>query len=863
MSARVRRIERVVWRWADFSRRHARGVVAAWGFLTVLSAVFASTLTVDTDTSRMISDRAGFRQAQLAFEARFPELDDRILVLVRARTQDAAERYADGLAEALEAYPDAIAQAYAPAADPFFRRNGLLFQGVDDLTATLARLSRSAPLIDTLNQTPTLDAFLATLADAVERAEPESPEAQTLTRVQDELAAVIEARLAGDPRGLSWRALFADADQAAPAQVLLTVTPRLDYSRLRPAAPAQLAIDSAAEIVRMETGLDAEVFVTGEPVLRSDELRSVRDGIEIAGLISLILVAVLLYFGYRSGMMAAVTVGIVVISILVTAGLASIVFGALNLVSVAFTVLMVGLGVDFAIHFALHALVEHRRGKSSRAALYRTSREIGGALALTAPTTALAFFAFTPTDFVGMAQLGMLAGMGVLVAFLAATSIVPALFALPETQERLRRGPILGAGPARPRLAGAAGLVILTLTAGALFLLPQARFDADPMSLRDPDAPSVRAFQLLFDDINTQPYRLDVIAETPEAAAQLGDQLGALEAVSRTTTLLDFVPDAQAEKLDLIDFAAAGLIYALEPGPQVDPGGFGDGAARLRAALAAAEDPAAQRLAEALETVTQRDEPALEGAIGADVFRHWPYQRERLATSLTAGPVTLADLPAPLIERYVSPDGGVRVEVLPEGDARLLDVRRDFVEAVLEVAPDAAGSARSVLEAGQVISEAMIQAALTAFAGVALLLWLVLRQAGIVAAILIPLAMAAILTTATGVLIGMPYNFANVIVLPLLIGAGVDSGIHLAMRARKTRNAFAVLRTTTPRAVVFAALTTVGSFGSLAISDHRGTASMGILLMVALFWTLACTLFILPWLAERLDRRSAPANTTP
>jgi len=853
MSARVRLIERAVWRWADFSRRRARAVIAAWGLITALAAAMASTLTVDTDTSTMIRDTAPFRQAQLAFEDRFPQLDDGILVLVRGETLDDADRFADALAADLAGRPDAISGVYAPGSDEFFRRHGLLYQSVEELTATLAELSRAAPLINTLNQEPTLDAFLGTLADAAARAEPGSVEAETLEGVYNELAAVIEARLAGDPRGLSWRVLFGAAEAEGPNQVLLSVTPELDYSRLRPAAPAQAAIDAAAAEVRRTTGIEADIHVTGDPVLRSDELRSVRDGIEIAGAISLVLVGVLLFFGYRSGTTAAVTVGIVVISILVTSGLAALLFGALNLVSVAFTVLMVGLGVDFAIHFALHALVEHRRGRSNRAALYRTSREIGGALALTAPTTALAFFAFTPTDFVGMAQLGALAGLGVLIAFLAATSIIPAVFALPQVQPRLRRGPILGAGPARPKLAGTVGAGIVVLTLAALFLLPQARFDADPMALRDPDAPSVQAFQLLFEDLNTQPYRLDIVSETPETAAQMGARLDALDSVARTTTLLDFVPADQAEKLDLIDFGGAGLVYALEPGPDYQPGGFEDGAARLLEALETADTNGARRLASSLMAVSDRPDPALETALGGDVFFHWPFQRQRLADLMTAGPVDVETLPPALVERYVSPSGLVRVEAAPEGDARDIEVRRAFVSEVLEVAPDAAGSARSVLEAGDVISRAMIQAALTAFAGVALVLWLVLRQAGVVAAILLPLAMAAVLTTGTGVLIGMPYNFANVIVLPLLIGAGVDSGIHLAMRARKTHSASAVLRTTTPRAVVFAALTTVGSFGSLAISAHRGTSSMGILLMIALFWTLACTLFILPWLAERLD----------
>ncbi len=854
MQRRVRRIEAAVWRWANVARRRPRLVLGGWLLLLLTGLGLASTLSVDTDTSGMIRDSAPFRQAQLAFEERFPELEDRILVLVRADTQDAADRFGAALAERLEAADGAVENVFAPGVDAYFRQHGLLYQSPDELTRTLATLSQAAPLIETLSQDPTLDAFLATLADAAERRD--LADAQTLASVYAELANTAEARLASDPRGLSWRALFSAGEPEDPSQVLLTVTPRLDYTLLRPGRPAIEAIDAAIETTRAQTGLDAQVLVTGEPVLRSEELQSVTQGLEVAGISSLILVGVLLFFAYRSALMAAATVGLVVISIVVTAGFASLFIDALNLVSIAFTVLMVGLGVDFAIHFALHALVEHRRGKTPRASLYRTSREIGGALALTAPTTALAFFAFTPTDFAGMAQLGALAGLGVLVAFLAATSVIPALLALRVTATPLRAGPILGAGPARPRLAGWAGIIVTLAALGALFLLPQARFDADPMALRDPDAPSVQAFQLLFDDLNTVPYRLDAYAENAEAADAFSDRLAALPTVGRSVTLLDFIPEDQAEKLDLIDFASAGLFYALQDGVEPeDPGVFGPGAARLISALE--DDPGmeAGRLRGALSMMAASEDAArLQRGLGEDVFVHWPFQRDRIADLLTAGPVTRDTLPPEITERFVSPDGPVRVEIIPAGDSRDLEVRRAFVEEVREIAPMVAGPARSVLEAGQVISGAMIQAAITAFLGVALILWFVLRHVGLVVSIIVPLVMAAVLTTATGVVIGLPYNFANVIVLPLLIGAGVDSGIHLALRARRSIKPFAVLSTTTPRAVVFSAFTTVGSFGTLAISAHKGTASMGLLLMIALFWTLACTLFILPWLAARLDR---------
>jgi len=225
--------------------------------------------------------------------------------------------------------------------------------------------------------------------------------------------------------------------------------------------------------------------------------------------------------------------------------------------------------------------------------------------------------------------------------------------------------------------------------------------------------------------------------------------------------------------------------------------------------------------------------------------------------------VTLEDLPAGLTSRYLAQDGMARLEIIPKSDVRDTKNRRKFVSDVKSVAPHVTGSARTVQDAGDIIQTSMLQAVVTALISVSLLLYLVVRNVRLVIIMLIPLILAGVLTTATGVLFNLPYNFANVIVLPLLIGIGVDSSLHLALqnKGQQSQPASAPRPNTsqnvTARAVVFSAVTTIASFGSLSFSAHRGTSSMGLLLMIAISWVLICTLLVTPallsWFSQKRD----------
>ncbi|MEM9810602.1 MAG: MMPL family transporter, partial [Pseudomonadota bacterium] len=838
-----------LWRIMAFASRFRWLTLIFWMAMAALATwQVASRLAISTDTSEMISPDTPFRQASAAVNAAFPKLSEQVLVVVDAATPDEASAFTDELAQRLRGRPEVVALLAGPA-EPFFQRNGLLYLDVTELEDLLSKLTKAAPLLERLGPDPSVATLFDALADASEQDSDFGTDQETLDALYASLAHV----LSDEDAVLSWQSLLSP-DEDPASRILFTIQPALEYERLRPAQSVKDAILAAAETVRRETGLAAEVMITGDPVLRTEELDAVSRGIGGAFALSGVLVAVLLFSALRSKLMVAACLVSIVLSVLLTAGIAVTLFDQLNLISVAFTVLMVGLGADFAIHLLVHLREALGQGIATRTAFYRTARKIGTALVLTAPTTALAFFSFAPTAFIGMNQLGVIAGLGVLIAFLVAMTVIPALMGLLPSRlgrRALSAVPLEGqSARVLDRLVLPLGILVAALGIGSLLLLPQARFDADPMALRAQSAPSVIAINKIADEDGASPYRLSVLTADEAATRRLAETLSEAPSVESTRHLFSFIPEDQDLKLALIDAASVGLSFALmgqgETGHALD-----DTVVRLTQGLGQGTSAAG---AEFLDALTKMSTDEISAA-APRIFKFWPRQREALTQQLQASFVTTDSLPGALTERYAGTDDLYRIEILPEGGADTVDERRVFVNEVLAIAPDAAGSARSALAAGDIIGRSMIQASVTAGVLVSVLVLIVLRSVRLLVVLLIPLILAGSLTTATGTLLGLPYNFANVLVLPLIIGIGIDSGIHLAVHTQRGHTGLHALRGPTGRAVLYSALTTIASFGSLIVSEHRGTSSMGALLTIGMVWVLATMLFVLPPLAAFLYKQ--------
>ncbi len=866
--------------------------------LSVLVGWYAATnLGMNADTAGMLSRDLPFRKLSQDYKNAFPQGDDTLVIVLDGPNADLVEDGAARLAIQLGRRADIFGSVFYPQGDAYFRRNGMLYMSIKDLDALAIRLAEAQPLLSTLAGDPSMRGLFQILGLAAQALleGKQSTSVAGFALALDRISAVLEARARGQRASLSWLDMMrARAAKPGDKRRVIVIQPRLDYSRLQPGRQAMKAVRELA----VELGLTPEngvrVRLTGSVALNTEELASVEAGASLAGILSLILVTTLLVVGLRTVRLVIPVFLTLVMGLIWTAGFAAVSLGELNLISVAFAVLFIGLGVDFGIHFALRAAEEARRGQGGPAALQAAARGVGGSLTLSAAAAAFAFLSFVPTDYRGISELGIIASGGMVVALVFNLTLLPALLTIfaPRNSSRQlapappsRRLVIAGFDCQRliPNPAAFEGLIgrrarriclaALVLGLAGLPLSAMMRFDHNPLNLKDLSTESVQTVLELLNEPNTAPFTASVLAPNREAARLMATRLKTLPLVDKAVTIENFVPTNQAAKLEIIEEMALFMTSSLEntqvipaPGAAARRAAFFKLRGELKALLAAGKGgaltPRIRRLVGALDLFakrtagTQTAMTALETALVGG----FPGRMTALREALGARKVGIKDLPANLRARLVAADGRVRVEVFPKRDLTDNRALREFVEQVRGVAPNVTDSPVGILEGGRVVVGAFYQATGTALLAIVILLGVLLRRFWDVVLVLAPLVLAGILTVAFATLVGLDLNLANIIVLPLLLGLGVASGIHLVKRARAEPGR-RILQTSTPRAVLFSALTTAGSFGSLAISSHRGTASMGMLLTIAIAMTLLCTLVVLPaMMAWREDRRVPQAH---
>lgn len=849
--------------WIGGVRRRAGATLLVALAVTLACGWYVATrLGIDTGTENMIAEDVPFRQNDQVFDRLFPQFSDLLVVVIDAPTPEDASAAAEALAEALGGPDQPFRDIYRPGSEPIFAEAGLLYLDLETLYGISDRIVAAQPLLSLLAERPDLTGLARVLEQATARPEMlmQGDSADALADLLVRMATVAEAQTEGRPLALSWQALVTgDSGQLAEARRFLILRPELERGALQPAARAIDRVQSAAREAGLTPERGIRVRLTGPVALDHQELQAVQLGGSAAGALSLALVALLLAFGLRSPRLVLATVATLLVGLVWTAAFAAVTVGSLNLISVAFAVLFIGLAVDFGIHACLRYREEVRA--EATAAMSRAFGAAGRGIGLSAVCAAAGFFAFLPTDYLGLAELGLIAGAGMLIALVATFTVLPAMLAVLP----LRRvgPPRAGGGRRLPRLAPRSTLATAAvLSLGAGFAAPGVVFDFDPINLKDPQFESVETFFELAGNPETTPYRIDVVVEGAAEAEVTARALRALPEVGGVRRLQDFVPRRQEDKLVALEdlaFVIQPLLLAEptrgETQPQALATALGDLLA-LAERLGSGEGAlglSAARLALALETLEAAQRaPAAE--LDARLMRHFPAALQRLQTAVSpTRPIDLDDLPAEIRQRWQS--GAVlRLEVRPATPIRDNAELRRFATAVLEVAPQATGAPVIITGAADAILRAFLTATGLAFAAVLLILGATLRRPSEIALIAATLVLAALWTAGAAALLGIPFNFANIIALPLLFGLGVASAIHFVLRLREEGSGEAVLRSSTSSGVLFSALTTIAAFGSLAVSGHLGMASMGQLLTLAITITLIATLVVLPAMIEVLRR---------
>jgi hopanoid biosynthesis associated RND transporter like protein HpnN len=820
----------------------------------------ARTLGVTTDTDQLFAASLPWRQRQIAFDAAFPQFRNLLVAVIDARIPEQADATAAALAERLGADSAHFLSVRRPDASPYLAREGLLFLDTKTLGALLDRTIDAQPFLGQLVADPTargLFAALSLVAMGVQQNQADlAPYAPALTAFRTALTGTAP---------LSWENLLAGpvVTQAGRFRFVLA-QPRLDYSALQPGGAATEALRAAARALPYVADGQARVRVTGSVALADEEFSTVANGMLQGTIGSIMLIVLWLFLAVGSWRLIVPIVLTLFLGLTFTVTFAAAAVGTLNLISLAFAILFIGIAVDFAIQFCVRFREARLDAADDAAALSQTASQVGLQILVAAAATSAGFLAFVPTDFSGVAELGLIAGVGMGVAFLCTLMVLPAALTLFRPRPTVAEvgfavGDMVEAGLLRVRrpVLGAFAAVALA----GLVLLPRLTFDSDPLHTKNPHTEAMETLADLSEDPLTNPYSIDVMTPSLADAASLVPRLRALPLVADVLSLQSFVPEDQAPKLALVADAASILGATLavrEPAAPVTP-------AQIRLALRSAlaqigpalpklppDSPFAQ-LAAAMRGLLEAPDARLL-AVNASLTQFLPAQLDRLRVALTAQPVTAAAVPPDIARDWQLPDGQARVQVLAKPAAQVSPGLADFVAQVQQVAPQAQGTAVTIAATSRTIIQAFRAAALGALAAITVILLVALRRVLHVAMVLAPLLLSALMTVVVAALAPMPLNFANIIALPLLLGVGVSFNIYFVMNWREGATRF--LGSATARAVAFSALTTGTAFGSLALSGHPGTASMGHLLLLSLGCTLIASLVFVPTLLGGIPART-------
>ncbi len=855
--------ERVLTRWMQFALHYHLLIIVLMIIASGLSLAYTvNNLTVNTDTRDMLSRDLGWRQLDLAYENAFPMYVNNIVVVVEAATPDQAADAARHLGNRLRAEAGEYEEVYQPGELEFFRTNSLLYLDQDELQALADRLARIQPFLGQLTDDPSLRGLFGLVQQAVEARR--GGDAVAIEPLLRRMSEVIEADMAGERRYLSWQRLISgDADSGGAAREFLFIKPHIDYNSLLPGEAAIQTLRATIREAELDTRYGARARLTGNAALAYEELESVSEGAGIAALAALIVVTLILIIGLRSVRMVFAAVVTLLCGLLLTAGMATLTVGELNLISVAFAVLYIGLGVDFAIHFCLRFRELHAETDIPMA-LRQTGASVGRSLFLCALTTAIGLYAFIPTDYRGIAELGWISGTGMFISLFVTLTLLPALLAVVapagEQPRPQRPQPLLDRLAQLPQNHGQRiCLFSLLLAVVAASLLPGVRFDANTLNLQAAAKESVQTYRDLINDSDASPLSGILLTRDAGKAKQWSRELDDLPEVRDVRTLWDFIPDNQADKLEIIDEMNLLLGPTLmTPTATADIGtaarrqAFNDLLEYLDRAPPDASEPVLQAFHRQLQAFDQQLEQQPEQAakrlatLENRLLQNLPGRLQQLNDSLKASSIDRTTLPAALRDRWLSPDGWYLVDIQPSEALQTEAAMRDFVTALRAETEGLIGAPVIQLEAGDSVVDAFTEAFVLAFTVIGLLLLLLLRSLRDSLLALAPIALAALLTAAGTALLNIPFNFANIIALPLLLGIGIDNSIHILQRQRTAPAGGPLLRTSTSRAVLISALTTICSIGNLAFSAHAGTASMGLLLTLGISISLLCALLLLP-----------------
>ncbi|MDN3663174.1 efflux RND transporter permease subunit [Vibrio agarivorans] len=788
-------------------QRHPYVIAIFLAIITAYSAWYGQrNFEVNADLSSLVKQEGEWVDNLTQINETFPNTGN-VLVLISSETSDesvAASQYAMELEQAFRQEP-IFTDVFAPSSLPWFDEYALGFVSQDDFARLLSQFEHQLAPAILAARMQSVEQYFALLADRAEHTE-------------QPLEPILQA---SQQQEVDWQQLLKQV-VSPPQHYVVTLTAEPDNSQKN---PNQQVISKLERILsRIERPDGVTVEFTGQTPLDYDEIKDANDSIALAGTASLIGLLLILTIGIRSLRVIVACYVTVLIGLTWTFAAGLAVVGHYSTISIVFMVMFIGLAVDFAIHLCLHIQELRAGGEDNQQSLKHALTHSFRPLGLCALSSAIGFMSFYPTAYTGLGELGVISAMGMVLGLVATFTVIPLFFELfgyPTVRHSAQHG--FGKRYAtfiyrwqKHIVATALGLFVV-MGIGA----SQFKFDFSTLVLKNPQSESVLSLNRLQELGLGSSYQLYAVADDEEQAQAWQHELRELDMVSSVTIANDFLPHQWVTRQN----AVVDTISSVTPAAPM--------AYQQFKALAQEQNwPQAEQLPETFEP--QNSAYLFSGT-------------QMFAESLSPQPAPeISDIPSELLNRYVSDDKRYLVTIVPQGDMTNVDSVQRFIREVQAITPNATGRAVAEQQVGKIIVNAFQTAIIIAVVAITLLLTTTIRSAKDIALIFVPLTLASLTTLGMMHWFNLSMNMANIIVIPLIFGLGVDNGIHIVNRFRAVGDIHSFFATSTPKATVVSCLSTLMTFGALILAQHQGMHSIGLVLTIALSSILVYSLVLLP-----------------
>lgn len=868
-------------------------------------------LEFHTDRNALVDADEPYHRNYLDYKANFDREDD-IIAVVESGDAEKNRQFVERLGARLNAEPELFSGVFYKGDLEKLGRKALFFPKEDSVIQEMSEQIRQArPMLEAFQRVNSLESLLNEVNRQFRTAEPEDAALVDALPALQRILSQADAALSrqGAPPSPDTETLFNPDPQALQKKYLTFAAGKIYLLAARPAAPerkkeAVARLRELTEAVQVEVpGIN--VGVTGETVLALDEMRQSQTDSLAASCVSLALVTLIFSFCYQETGRPIKATLCLIIGLGYTMGYTTLLVGRLNILTIAFLPMLIGLAIDFGIHLITRYEEELRRGACAETAIQKSLIHTGQGIFTGCLTTAGAFCAMALTEFQGVQEMGWITGGGLILTLIPMMTVLPVLLlrgrqnALdqqisPPQIPKNRRAAVEQIWLRRPKQTLAVGLL---LTGIALAQLPKIRFDYNLLNMQAENLPAVQYEKKLIQEADKSVIFALVIADSLEQAKTLEPEIRRLPSVADVDSVTRFLSAPQARRLETIRHLqqeSAKIQFAAPASKPVHLDELSQAltffqcylslaAQAVEETVASSNPPSRQQLQKIAANVavskaeTFRALEATAGRLQRNMRLLPPQQASQqlaafqnalfndlrqtfgaLANQDASAPPTADDLPSNLRKRFIGKSGQHLLQVYPKENLWERVHQKTFVQDLRNLAarlknpPIVTGTPVQLLEYTSLLKRSYEETALYALAVIAVLALLHFRSWLVVLLALLPVALGSLWLLGLMGIFNIPFNPANIMTLPLVIGIGVTNGIHILNRYREEQRP-ELLSKSTGKAVLVSGLTTMAGFGSLLLAHHHGIQSLGLVMTVGVFACMTAGLAILPCLLQLLS----------